>query len=484
MGIQNVLGVNYPYPDVNDKPWGEEHIDWATAVSDATNTLQTEVNGFIADLADKVETSSNSGIGSGLALPKVGVDLPFKSLIGGGNITLTADATSVTISATGTGGDVVGPASAVDEQIAVFDGITGKLIKDGGYTIADILALTGAGTVTNFSFTNANGITGIVTNPTDLPDLSLSIDNDAITYAQIQNVTTNKLLGRATAGSGDIEEITLGTGLSYTGTTLNVTAGVGTVTSVDIIGNDGIIPSGGPIVAAGSITLDLGAITPNSVASVGTVTGSNLSGTNTGDQTITLTGDVTGSGTGSFAATIANDAVTFAKFQNITTARLLGRATAGSGDMEEITLGTGLSYTGTTLNASAVSSSGSVISFSMGNGVSATASTTSYNAPSAINLNGTEANRKFVVTAAGTVKNLYLVTTTAQPASGSLVVTVRKNAAATALTLTVAASAAAGTFSDVANSFSVAAGDLLSFQYVNNATAAAADMQTIGVLFI
>lgn len=32
----------------------------------------------------------------------------------------------------------------------------------------------------------------------------------------------------------------------------------------------------------------------------------NLSGTNTGDQTITLTGDVTGSGTGSFAATIAN----------------------------------------------------------------------------------------------------------------------------------------------------------------------------------
>ncbi len=35
-----------------------------------------------------------------------------------------------------------------------------------------------------------------------------------------------------------------------------------------------------------------------------------LSGTNTGDQTITLTGDVTGSGTGSFATTLANTAVT------------------------------------------------------------------------------------------------------------------------------------------------------------------------------
>ena len=35
-----------------------------------------------------------------------------------------------------------------------------------------------------------------------------------------------------------------------------------------------------------------------------------ITGTNTGDQTITLTGDVTGSGTGTFAATLANTAVT------------------------------------------------------------------------------------------------------------------------------------------------------------------------------
>lgn len=69
----------------------------------------------------------------------------------------------------------------------------------------------------------------------------------------------------------------------------------------------------------------------------GAVTGSNLSGTNTGDQTITLTGDVTGTGTGSFAATIAADAVTYAKMQNVSaTDMLLGRSTAGAGDTEEI----------------------------------------------------------------------------------------------------------------------------------------------------
>ena len=62
-----------------------------------------------------------------------------------------------------------------------------------------------------------------------------------------------------------------------------------------------------------------------------------ISGTNTGDQTITLTGNVTGSGTGSFAATIADDAVTYAKMQNVTaTDRILGRDSAGAGVVEEI----------------------------------------------------------------------------------------------------------------------------------------------------
>jgi hypothetical protein len=37
--------------------------------------------------------------------------------------------------------------------------------------------------------------------------------------------TSNRLLGRATAGTGAVEEIVLGTGLSFTGTTLNAAAG-------------------------------------------------------------------------------------------------------------------------------------------------------------------------------------------------------------------------------------------------------------------
>jgi len=89
-------------------------------------------------------------------------------------------------------------------------------------------------------------------------------------------------------------------------------AGSGTVSSVAITPSDGIGVTGSPITTSGTFSLSLGNITPDSVAAVGTVTGSNLSGShagtssgsNTGDQTITLTGDVTGSGTGSFAATL------------------------------------------------------------------------------------------------------------------------------------------------------------------------------------
>lgn len=60
-----------------------------------------------------------------------------------------------------------------------------------------------------------------------------------------------------------------------------------------------------------------------------------------------LTGDVTaGPGTGSQAATIANNAVTFAKMQNIATDKLLGRDTAGSGNVEEIGVTGGIEFNG------------------------------------------------------------------------------------------------------------------------------------------
>lgn len=68
------------------------------------------------------------------------------------------------------------------------------------------------------------------------------------------------------------------------------------------------------------------------------------------NQTITLTSDVTGSGTGSFATTISANAVTFAKFQQLPTVSLVGNSTGSTANAQSITLGSGLGFTGTVLN--------------------------------------------------------------------------------------------------------------------------------------
>lgn len=102
-----------------------------------------------------------------------------------------------------------------------------------------------------------------------------TIDNDVVTFAKMQNITSDRLLGRDTASSGDVEEITVGGGIEFTGST--------------------------------------------------------------GIQRSALTGDVTASA-GSNSTTIANNAVTYGKMQDVTaTNRFIGRITAGSGDPEELT---------------------------------------------------------------------------------------------------------------------------------------------------
>jgi hypothetical protein len=64
-------------------------------------------------------------------------------------------------------GDVVGPSSAVADDIAVFNSTTGKLIKDGGYTIAQILTTAGNLTVASHELTAAE-IRSLNTTPVNI----------------------------------------------------------------------------------------------------------------------------------------------------------------------------------------------------------------------------------------------------------------------------------------------------------------------------
>jgi hypothetical protein len=144
-----------------------------------------------------------------------------------------------------------------------------------------------------------------------------TIPNDTVTYAKMQNVSaTDKLLGRSTAGAGDVEEIALtaaGRALIDDATASDQRTTLGLAIGTDVQAHDADLDTIAGLTATSDSFLQAksSAWASRTVAQVKTDLG--LTGTNSGDQTITLTGDVTGSGTGSFAATIAALAVTDAK---------------------------------------------------------------------------------------------------------------------------------------------------------------------------
>jgi hypothetical protein len=59
------------------------------------------------------------------------------------------------------------------------------------------------------------------------PKITALVKARSVTWAKVQAMTTGKLLGRTTASSGDVEEISIGTGLSLSGGTLSATGGSG-----------------------------------------------------------------------------------------------------------------------------------------------------------------------------------------------------------------------------------------------------------------
>ena len=67
-----------------------------------SNSFASSVQGDTADSA--IQTSSNVGPGAGLAEPKIGTNLAFKSLVAGVGVTVTPGALDIVIAATGGGG--------------------------------------------------------------------------------------------------------------------------------------------------------------------------------------------------------------------------------------------------------------------------------------------------------------------------------------------------------------------------------------------
>lgn len=174
----------------------------------------------------------------------------------------------------------------VDQNAVTFpkmqDINTGKLIGRSIAGVGDPMEILVAG---GLEFTGTNlqrsALTGDVTAPAG--SNVTTIATNSLVFGKLQQIPTDTLVGRDTAGVGDMEIISLNATLSFTG--------------------------------AGSI------------------------------QRAALTGDVTASA-GSNATTISPNAVSFSKLQQIATDRLIGRDTPATGNAEEITVSGGLEWTG------------------------------------------------------------------------------------------------------------------------------------------
>ncbi len=313
----------------------------------------------VDDTADSITIASSGGGGSAYTDEQVR-DVIGTALVAGSNVTVTVNDAGDTITITATG-NVVGPASATDSVPAMFDGTTGKLLKNG-------TALgTAAYTASSSYATSGHNHTGVY----DPAGTAAGLVDDL-------SGVTNAATARANLGLGDAATKNVGT------TAGTVMAG-DTAIPAAFTAEDARDTIGAALVAGSNIgiTVDDAANSITIAASGGTaytdeqvrdtmasalVAGTNIIITpNDGADTITIDATVSGGGGGdvvgpagatdgravlfdgvtgklikqaSAAPQLVGDAPTahtHDNVANVATSTILGRVTAGSGNSEELT---------------------------------------------------------------------------------------------------------------------------------------------------
>jgi hypothetical protein len=238
-----------------------------------------------------------------------------------------------------TGGTLTGDLSVPDEAYGVgWNGSTEVPTKNALYDKIETISAGGV----------SDGDKGDIT--VSGSGATWTIDNGAVTLAKQANMATASVVYRKTAGAGAPEVQTLATlkaDLGLTGTNSgdqNSIVGIsGTRAQFDTACSDG------NFLYVGDVTQYTDELAQDAV---GAMVDASLTYVDATPllQRAALTGDVTASA-GSNATTIANDAVTYAKMQNVSAAsKIIGRGSAaGSGDPQELSLGLGLEISSTTL---------------------------------------------------------------------------------------------------------------------------------------
>lgn len=270
-----------------------------------------------------------------------------------------------------------GALSIVNDNSTNWDtAYTDRLKWDGGAT-----GLTAATGRTSLGGTTVGQNLFTLTNPSAISFLKINADNSVTaesaatfkTDLSLDQVTNNAqtqaaIVPNTAPSSGQILVGNAG-GTAYAKQTLsavNATMAMSSTGSITLTGvsntaltNSTMSIAGTSTALGGTVTLDQILANGGTALSTGLIkrTATNTlaiatAGTDylTGNQSISLTGDVTGSGTTSIATTIANSAVTYAKMQNTSTSGvLLGRTSASAGAPQEMTPAGGVYVNGQNL---------------------------------------------------------------------------------------------------------------------------------------
>ena len=190
-------------------------------------------------------------------------------------------------------------AQVASATIADADATTkGKIQLAGDLTGTAALPEVASNAITTSKLANAS-----VTSTKIVDGTILNVDvatNAAIAFSKL-NIAKSDIEGLGIPGSDTNTTYTAGTGVTLTGTTFSIGQNVGT-TAAPIFAKVNKVTIIEPTTSATLTIVDGKTLTASDDA--------NVSGTNTGDQTISLTGDITGSGTGSFGTSLANSGVT------------------------------------------------------------------------------------------------------------------------------------------------------------------------------
>jgi len=242
--------------------------------------------------------SSQVSLNSGTALEPLGI----LNFIEGSNITITTTYNSIN--------------NSIDVTINSSGGAGGVTTFSGGTTgLTPAIATSGVITLGG-TLNVANGGTGLTTLGTTLQYIRVNAGATALEYATFPTIPT---VTPAALTKTDDTNVTLTLG--------------GTPTTA--------------LLEATSLTLGwTGTLADSRIASAATWNAKQSGGS----YITTLTNDVTASGPGSAVATIANNAVTYAKMQQVSAAaKLLGSSDAGAGNVQEISLGAGLTLASGTI---------------------------------------------------------------------------------------------------------------------------------------